>query len=193
MTFNSKFEELCYQAYSDRLLIDNLNWITCSTVKFRAAFAQMSKEIEFRDVDDVVKTDHGFIGKDTSHIMPAMLDRVSKLHLYLPKNYTDELREENIKICLDANLKVIKDATSNRHWLYYIDVIQDLLYSPSDSYKKLVESWALQLMDLVKPGSLAYIRLKDDVLPLTRRENSYPRLYMVSTRPTDFINNSYML
>lgn len=191
--FNSKFEELCYQAYNDRLLIDNLNWITYSTIKFRYAFSQMSKEIEFRDVNDVVKTNHGFIGKDTSHIMPVMLDRTPKFHLYLPKDYTDELREENIKICLDANLKAIKDTTSNRYWLYYIDAIQDLLYSPSSSYKKLMENWALQLMDLARPGSLAYIRLKDDVLPLTRREDSFPRLYMASTRPTDFINNSYML
>ncbi len=196
MMFDSKFEELCYQAYTNGMLIDSLTWIDYPVIEFRDAFSRMSKEIKFKPVKDIVKTSHGFVGKNTSHINPHIrFENIPKYHLYLPKNYTNELREANIDICLNASLQTIKEITSNRYWLYYIDVIQDLLYSPSGAYRELVENWALQLMDLSHPESLIQKRIKEDILPMARRNNkfSFPKLYIMSYYQTDFKDNSYMI
>ena len=171
MTAINRFEELCYRFEQschstnnqrENIRLNSLEYSSISAANFRFAFAKMSKEIDFQCSDSIVKTERGFINKDMGCRTSDYLYRVPNIHWYLPENYTDELREENIEICLNANLGKIKwNFMDQISWLYYIDAIQDLLYLPSDAYLELSENWMLQLIDLATPGSLVCIRLKD--------------------------------
>ena len=157
----NRFEELCYAANNrrDNIVISSFEYNTLDIINFRYAFAKVSKEIDFQCSDSIVKTEHGYINEDMGCRTLDYLRRAPSIRWYLPENYTDELREENIEICLNATLGKIE--LNCRSWLYYIDAIQDLLYLPSDAYVELSENWMLQIIDLARPGSLVCVRLKE--------------------------------
>jgi len=153
----NRFEELCFLANNQRqnIVISSFKYNSDDIINFRYAFAKMSKEIDFNCSDDIARVHFGFVNKAYEFSMPTKMIDNNKFELYVPENYTDELRERNIEICLNASLGKIKGNCDKdrRYWLYYIDVIQDLLFLPSESYKKLIENWMLELANLATPGT----------------------------------------
>jgi len=166
MTAMNRFEELCFRANNQRgsIAISSFEKNTLDIINFRYAFANMSKGINFECTDDISCLGFGYVSKAYEFSMPTKMitnKRIKKFELYMPENYTDELREKNIEICLNASLGKIKGNCYNnsRYWLYYIDAIHDLLRLPSESYRKILENWILELIDLVTPGTACHMYL----------------------------------
>ena len=169
MTAMNRFEELCFRANNQRgsIAISSFEKNTLDIINFRYAFANMSKRIDFECTDDISCVGFGYVSKAYELSMPTKMianKRIKKFELYMPENYTDELRERNIEICLNASLGKIKGNCYNnsRYWLYYIDAIHDLLRLPSESYRKILENWILELIDLVTPGTACHMYLMDN-------------------------------
>ena len=194
MTTINRFEELCFLANNqrDNIVISSFEYNTPNIINFRYAFANMSKEIDFNCSDDISCVGFGYVSKAYELSMPTKMianKRYEKFELYVPENYTDELRERNIEICLNASLGKIKGNCDRgrRYWLYYIDVIHDLLRLPSESYRKLTENWMLELIDLVTPDTACHMYAIDRYETISNgRLCDWP---MYSCYHEDFDNN----
>lgn len=190
----NRFEELCFRANNkrDSIVISSFKKNTPDIINFRYAFANMSKGIDFECKDDISCVGFGYVSKAYELSMPTKMianKRIKRFELYMPENYTDELRERNIEICLNASLGKIKGNCYNnsRYWLYYIDAIHDLLRLPSESYRKLLENWILELIDLVTPGTACHMYLMDNYGAIWNgRLRSWP---MYSCYHLDFNND----
>jgi len=141
----NQFEELCKLA-SDENWCWKLICTTCGHMHFRYAFAEIAAGKSPTDPAWII---HGRITRYSNSLGP------------LPSNYTEEQKENISKICRNANLSSIAEACKFPDWLGYLGLVLEHIYSGTDSYKKLSESWASQLSELVSEGSDIRMKLAE--------------------------------
>ncbi len=141
----NQFEELSNLASGE-------NWCwslfctTCGHLHFRYAFVELA------------------VGKspiDSDWVIHGANTRYSKSLGPLPRHYTEEQKNMVNNICRNANLVSIAETCKFPDWLGYLGLILEHMYSGSESYKKLSESWVSQLSSLVSEDSTIRTRLAE--------------------------------
>jgi hypothetical protein len=141
----NQFEELCKLA-SDENWCWNLFCTTCGHMHFRHAFAELAAAKSPTGSDWII---HKRKTKYSDSLGP------------LPRNYTEKQKEMVNNICCNSSLSSIAEHCRFPDWLGYLGLVIVHMYSGAESYKKLSESWALQLSELVTDGSSIYQRLSE--------------------------------
>lgn len=141
----NKFEELCKLA-SDENWCWNLFCTTCGHMHFRYAFSELAT---------------GKSPADSNWFVHRRSTRYSNRLGSLPRSYTDQQREKIISICLQSDLSSIASFCKFPDWLGYLGLILEHMFSAEKPYRKLSESWALQLSGLVSEDSPLHARLNE--------------------------------
>lgn len=141
----NSFEELCKLASRE-------NWCwklfctTCGHMHFRYAFAELASGKSPNKSDWVIH--------NTNSNYSDSLSR-------LPRFFTDEQKQEIIAFCYTASLSSIAKACKFPDWLGYLGLVLEHMYLDKEQYRKLSETWASQLSELVHHGSTAQHRLAE--------------------------------
>ena len=138
------FVELCKLASNENWCW-NLYCTTCGHMHFRYAFAELAAGKSPTDPSWIIHK------RDTRY--PDSLGP-------LPTGYTEEQKEKVATICRTADLSSIAEVCKCPDWLGYLGLVLSHMYSSTESFRKLSESWASQFSKLVTDTSA--IRMKLD-------------------------------
>ena len=141
----NKFDELCKLA-SDENWCWKLFCTTCGHMHFRYALSELAAGKSPTD-------SHWFIhGRNTSY---------ANILGSLPRSYTEQQKEAVINICIKADISSIASFCKFPDWLGYLGLVLEHMYSSTEPYKKLSESWASQLSGQVSEDSPLQAKLSE--------------------------------
>jgi len=141
----NNFEELCKLA-SDENWCWDLVCTTCGHMHFRYAFVELAS---------------GKSPRDTNWFIHGRNTRYSETLGGIPRSYSDEQKAKVNEICCSVNLSLLKTKCSFPDWLGYLGLVLEHMYSDTDSYRKVSESWSAQLAELIPKDTSLYRLLSE--------------------------------
>jgi len=140
------FNELCKLASKEKWCW-KVPCSTCANYDFRYAFLQLAEEK---------------IPNEATWLSTREIEQ-NKIYNF-PHEYSKEVKQSVLKICLESNLSFISDNCLFPDWLGYLGVVMSHMkprYNENkDSYNKLTRHWAIQLHDMIPQSSAIYKRLE---------------------------------
>ena len=137
------FEALCEQASKERWCW-NYPCSTCANMEFRYGFLELAKGKHPHDNDWILNRHDIICGEIYEFPYRNIFE------------YPIEIRDNVLQICLESNLKIIKDTCIFPNWLGYIGLVFQYMYSwreSSNLYHEVSVHWAKQLQDIISTSS----------------------------------------